>query len=144
MVRATADGDGSPSHEDLIAHCLDQPEAELTRPFGDEVMVFKVAEKMFALVPDSAEPPSVSLKGDPLDNQVLRQRYAAVTGGYHLNKVHWNTIIIDGEVPADELFDLIEDSYDLVVNGLPKRHKLRLQGQVKDRVSSDTSRQTPP
>jgi predicted DNA-binding protein (MmcQ/YjbR family) len=116
---------------DLVAACMAQPEAELTRPFGDDVMVFKVAAKMFALVPDDADPPSISLKGDPLDNQALRQRYTSVTGGYHLNKVHWNTVNITGEIPTDEVRHLIEDSYDLVVDGLPKKVKLRLQGQVR-------------
>ncbi|NOX31791.1 MAG: MmcQ/YjbR family DNA-binding protein [Actinobacteria bacterium] len=117
--------------DDLVAACLSQPEAELTRPFGDDVMVFKVATKMFALVPDNTAPPSVSLKGDPLDNEALRQRYEAATGGYHLNKKHWNTIVSDGEVPDQELKNLIEDSYDLVVAGLPKTKRLLLQGQVR-------------
>jgi len=124
------------STDDLAAACLGQPEAELTRPFGDDVMVFKVASKMFALVPDNAMPnnpvpPSISLKGDPLDNEVLRQRFEAATGGYHLNKKHWNTIVSDGEVPDQELKNLIEDSYDLVVAGLPKTKRLLLQGQVR-------------
>ena len=70
--------------------CLDQPESVKTRPFGPDVAVFKVAGKMFALVPDAADPPSISLKGDPLDNQMLRQRFVSVTAGYHLNKQHWN------------------------------------------------------
>ena len=119
------------STADLVERCLAQPEAELTRPFGDDVMVFKVAGKMFALVPDHADPPSISLKGEPLDNQALRQRYACVTGGYHLNKEHWNTIVLDGEMPGEELGQCIEDSYDLVVDKLPKKVKLRLQGQVR-------------
>jgi len=119
------------STDDLAAACLGQPEAELTRPFGDDVMVFKVATKMFALVPDNPVPPSISLKGDPLDNEMLRQRFEAVTGGYHLNKKHWNTIVSDGEVPDQELKNLIEDSYDLVVAGLPKTKRLLLQGQVR-------------
>jgi len=129
------------STDDLAAACLAQPEAELTRPFGDDVMVFKIASKMFALVPDNpvpnntapnnTAPPSISLKGDPLDNEMLRQRFDAVTGGYHLNKKHWNTIVSNGEVPDQELKNLIEDSYDLVVAGLPKPKRLLLQGQVR-------------
>ena len=130
-MTGTESGEAGPIEQDnLVAACLAQPEAELTRPFGDDVMVFKVAGKMFALVPDEAEPPSISLKGDPLDNQELRRRYGSVTAGYHLNKEHWNTVTVDGEVPGDEIRELIEDSYDLVVDGLPKKHKLRLQARI--------------
>ena len=100
-------------------------------PFGDGVRVYKVAGKMFALVPEGAEPPSISLKCDPLDAEMLRQRYAAVTAGYHLNKKHWNTVVADGEVPAEEIRSWIEDSFDLVVDGLPKATRLVIQGQVR-------------
>jgi predicted DNA-binding protein (MmcQ/YjbR family) len=133
VVEVSSGEVGPFGRDQLMAHCLRQPEAKLTRPFGDDVMVFKVAGKMFALVPDGGELPSISLKGDPLDNQELRRRYGSVGGGYHLNKDHWNTVTVDGEVPADELGELVEDSYDLVVDGLPKKHKLRLQAQVDAR-----------
>lgn len=133
MSGAGDDGGRPLDRDELVSACLAQPEAELTRPFGDDVMVFKVAAKMFALVPDGAEPPSISLKGDPLDNQELRRRYESVTAGYHLNKEHWNTVVADGEVRGDEIRELIEDSYDLVVDRLPKKHKRRLQAQVAAR-----------
>lgn len=115
----------------LARWCAAQPEAVLEYPFGDGVQVYKVAGKMFALVPEQAEPPSISLKCDPLDAEVLRQRYAGVTGGYHLNKKHWNTVVVDGDIPEGELRAWIEDSYDLVVDTLPKAVRLRLQGQVR-------------
>lgn len=96
-------------------------------PFGPGVLVYKVCGKMFALTP--VEPPlSVSLKCDPILAQLLRDTYPAVTPGYHLNKRHWNTVLLDGAdpVPDDELRAWIVDSYDLVVKGLPKRLRAQL------------------
>ncbi|MCP3934087.1 MAG: MmcQ/YjbR family DNA-binding protein [Actinomycetia bacterium] len=119
------------THADLVEWCLAQPESESTRPFGPDVAVFKIAGKMFALVPDAANPATISLKGDPLDNERLRHKHTSVTSGYHLNKKHWNTITCDGDVGNAEIRELIEDSYDLVVDSLPKKHRLRIQGQVR-------------
>ena len=81
---------------------------------------------MFALVPWSAEPPSVSLKCDPEWSELLRTTYAAVRPGYHLNKKHWNTVVLDGTVPDNELDELIEHSYELVVASLPRRVRATL------------------
>ena len=111
--------------------CLSQPETVMEYPFGEGVRVYKVAGKMFALLPENENPPSISLKCDPLDAEVQRQKYSAVTGGYHLNKKHWNTIVMNGEVPNAELRSWIEDSFDLVVDGLPKAKRLLIQGQVR-------------
>jgi predicted DNA-binding protein (MmcQ/YjbR family) len=94
-------------------------------PFGGEVVVFKVAGKMFALMamgPHSG----VSLKCDPDFAVALRRRYAAITAGYHLNKRHWNTVTLDGSVPEDELLDLIDHSYELVVARLPRAERDKL------------------
>ena len=90
-------------------------------PFGAGVAVFKVAGKMFALVPDAGEPPTVSLKCDPDWSSVLRNAYPAVRPGYHLNKRHWNTVSLDGSIADDEVLELIDHSYELVVEGLPRR-----------------------
>ena len=76
---------------------------------------------MFALMPRGGEPPHIILKCDPEWSQVLREAYAAVRPGYHLNKKHWNTIVLDGTVPDDEVAELIEHSYRLVVESLPQR-----------------------
>ena len=94
--------------------CTAQPDAVETHPFGPSVAVYKVGGKMFAIVPHAADPPSISLKCDPEWSEVLRNAYAAVTPGYHLNKKHWNTIVLDGSVPDDEVAELIEHSYALV------------------------------
>jgi predicted DNA-binding protein (MmcQ/YjbR family) len=95
-------------------------------PFGDEVAVFKVAGRMFALVPLGPPPGSVSLKCDPDLAADLRVRYAAITPGYHLNKRHWNTVVLDGSVPDEELLDLIDHSYELVVAQLSRAQRNQL------------------
>jgi predicted DNA-binding protein (MmcQ/YjbR family) len=95
-------------------------------PFGDSTAVFKVGGKIFALVPLGAEPASVSLKCDPDRAAYLRRQYAAITAGYHLNKRHWNTVTLDGSVPEDELLDLIDHSYELVVSSLTRAQRASL------------------
>ena len=114
----------------LVAACLAQPEAVEEFPFGDDISVFKVGGKVFALVPVAERTLSISLKCDPDRAISLRMQYSAVTGGYHLNKRHWNTVVVNGSIPENELDQWVEDSYDLVVDGLRKLDRLRLQGQV--------------
>jgi len=110
----------------VIAACSAKPGSAEDYPFGDEVAVFKVAGRMFALVSLGPPPGSVSLKCDPDLAAVLRDRYAAITPGYHLNKRHWNTVALDGSVPAEELLELIDHSYDLVVGRLPRAQRNEL------------------
>ncbi len=105
---------------ELRRWCLARPGATQGFPFGPKVSVFKVAGKMFALSDLSARPLEVSAKCDPELAADLRATYAAIRPGYHLNKRHWNTIRIDGSVPDETVFQLLEDSYDLVVAGLPQ------------------------
>lgn len=112
--------------EQVLAACLGRPGAVEDYPFGDGVAVLKVAGKMFALVPLDGEPGSVSLKCEPERAAWLRRQYPAITGGYHLNKRHWNTIELDGSVPDDEVLDLIHHSYELVVSRLPKKTQAAL------------------
>jgi predicted DNA-binding protein (MmcQ/YjbR family) len=96
-----------------------------TFPFGSEASVFKVAGKMFALSRLN-HPLRVSLKCEPELAEQLRETHAAVLPGYHLNKRHWNTVIIDGSLPDHMLTDMIEDSYDLVVSKLPRARRQAL------------------
>ncbi len=114
----------------VIAACMAKPGAVEDYPFGDEVAVFKVAGRMFALVPLGGEPASVSLKCDPELAISLRDRYAGVTPGYHLNKRHWNTVALDGSVPEEEVRELIDHSYDLVVARLPRAQRNRLGARL--------------
>ncbi|TYK42828.1 MmcQ/YjbR family DNA-binding protein [Actinomadura decatromicini] len=110
----------------VIAECLAKRGSAEDYPFGDGVAVFKVAGRMFALVSLGDAPGSVSLKCDPDLADELRARHAAITPGYHLNKRHWNTVVLDGSVPDDELLELIDQSYDLVVARLPKARRAEL------------------
>jgi predicted DNA-binding protein (MmcQ/YjbR family) len=111
---------------ELRDHCLSFTGAEETFPFDPNTSVFKVAEKMFALSRLAATPLTVSLKCEPSLAEALREAHPAVLPGYHLNKRHWNTVIIDGSLPEQMIKDMIEDSYDLVVSKLPiaVRHAL--------------------
>jgi len=107
--------------EDAIAHCLSQPHATEETPFGPEVLVFKVGGKMFALTVPDAFPVTMNLKCDPLRALDLRDRFAAIQPGYHMNKRHWNTVTLDGSLPAALVRELIEHSYQLVARGLPRK-----------------------
>ena len=106
---------------ELRVLCLGHPGAFEDFPFGPEHSVFKVAGKMFALSALERTPLEVSAKCEPELAVALRATHAAIRPGYHLNKRHWNTITLDGSLPDRLVRDLIEDSYDLVVSGLPRR-----------------------
>lgn len=90
------------------------PGAKLNYPFGEEVAVYKVKDKMFALIQEKKHPVQLSLKCDPVLAEALRQKYESVLPGYHLNKKHWNTIILTGQLSWEEIQDLIKHSYNLV------------------------------
>ena len=107
--------------ETLRKYLLDKPGATEEFPFGPSAMVFKVKGKMFALIAVEKTPLRINLKCDPELALHLRAAYSAVQPGYHMNKKHWNTIIIDGSLPDEEIVTMIDDSYDLVVKGLGKR-----------------------
>lgn len=112
---------------------LAKPGAWLDYPFGEEVAVYKIGGKqlgiegnkvqpesqsegkMFALIAEGKDPIRLSLKCDPTLAQILRSKYESVMPGYHLNKQHWNTIILSGQLPDQEILDLIDHSYQLVV-----------------------------
>jgi predicted DNA-binding protein (MmcQ/YjbR family) len=104
--------------DELRSHCLSFSGAEETFPFGPRTSVFKVAGKMFALSQLDADSLRVSLKCEPELAVALRAANAAVLPGYHLNKRHWNTVIVDGSLPDQAVRDMVEDSYDLVVSSL--------------------------
>ncbi len=113
---------------DTIEHILSKPGAEETTPFGPDVLVYKVGGKMFALTSPDDFPPRMNLKCDPERATALRDEYEAIIPGYHMNKRHWNTLILDGSLPSSLIHELIDHSYGLVVASLPKaeRAKLRL------------------
>lgn len=103
-------------HKEVEEYILSMPKARLDYPFGKDVAVYKAGDKMFALVAEKTDPVRISLKCDPLLAVTLREKYETVLPGYHLNKKHWNTIILSGQLPWDEVKDLIRHSYNLVAN----------------------------
>ena len=111
---------------ELRGWCLEQKGAVENFPFTPDHSVFKVAAKMFAISALEREPLEVSVKCEPELAVELRNTYAAIRPGYHLNKRHWNTITLDGSLPDGLVRDMIEDSYDLVVSALPKRTQAEL------------------
>ena len=110
----------------LRRFCLDLPGTAEEFPFRPGLSVFKVSGKVFALSPLRQRPLRVSLKCEPPLAEQLRDTYPSIRPGYHLNKRHWNTVDVDGSLPDQLVLDMVEDSYDLVVAGLPKRTQASL------------------
>jgi predicted DNA-binding protein (MmcQ/YjbR family) len=105
------------SHKQIEKYLLSMPGAKLDYPFGEEVAVYKVNDKMFALVAEKSDPVRISLKCDPQLAETLREKYETVMPGYHLNKKHWNTIVLTGQLSWEEIQGLIRHSYNLVTEG---------------------------
>src|SRR5947199_170845 len=101
-------------------YCLTKPKVTEGTPFGETVVVFKVAGKMFALMSLDEVPVTANLKCDPDRALELRDRYDQVRPGYHMSKKHWNTVEIDSGIPEAELRRMIDHSYDLVIQSLPR------------------------
>jgi predicted DNA-binding protein (MmcQ/YjbR family) len=108
-------------------YCLTKSKATEGTPFGDTVLVFKVAGKMFALMSLDEVPATANLKCDPDLALELRDRYEHVRPGYHMNKKHWNTVEIEGGIPEIHLRKMIDHSYDLVVQSLPRASRSTIQ-----------------
>jgi predicted DNA-binding protein (MmcQ/YjbR family) len=113
--------------EGVLAFCTAMPGATEDYPFGDGVAVFRVGGKMFALVPLDAEPATVNLKCDPDLALELRDRFPAVRPGWHQDKRHWNTVELDGSLDDDEVREMIEHSYELIVARLPRAQRDRIR-----------------
>jgi predicted DNA-binding protein (MmcQ/YjbR family) len=101
-------------HKTVEDYILSMPNAKLDYPFGKDVAVYKINDKMFALIAEGKNPVRLSLKCDPKLSEILRAKYETVLEGYHLNKKHWNTIILTGQLPWEEIQSLILHSYNLV------------------------------
>ena len=111
---------------DLFLYSLTKKGALEDYPFGPDVIVMKVAGKIFALMTRSAGQDSISLKCDPNYAEILRQQYKSITPGYHLNKRHWNTVQLDGSIPDKEVKEFVDHSYDLVVKSLTREKRDKL------------------
>jgi len=107
--------------ESLREYSLQKAAVKEGFPFGEGTLVFKVMEKIFLLVSLSSSPLQFNVKTDPEKSITLREQYEAITPGYHMNKKWWNTVVVDGTVPGALLKELIDESYTLVVQSLPKK-----------------------
>ncbi len=106
--------------ESIRDYCLSMPDVEETLPFGPDTLVYKVKSKIFLLIGLDSEELSFNVKCDPDKALELREEFPCVLPGYHMNKKHWNTIVVDGSVSAKQLKEWINHSYVLVV-GLSKK-----------------------
>jgi len=103
------------NHKEVEEYILTMPNARLDYPFGEGVAVYRAAnDKMFVLIQEGSKPLKVSLKCDPNLSQLLREKYESVQPGYHLNKKHWITVLLTGQLSDDEVRDLIRHSFELV------------------------------
>jgi predicted DNA-binding protein (MmcQ/YjbR family) len=109
------------TRDDLRNYCLSLTATTEDFPFGSQAAVYKVMGKMFAILPVDETPQTLSLKCDPIEAPLLRQKYEAVRGGYHLNKTHWNTLTINSDLPDAQVVEMVEDSYLLVRQKLTKK-----------------------
>lgn len=106
--------------EEFRDYCLAKREVTESFPFDQNTLVFKVCNKMFALA-DVEEFDYINLKCDPEQAIDLRERYSGIRPGYHMSKVHWNSVYVNDDVPRELIFELIDQSYDLIVRSLPKK-----------------------
>lgn len=112
--------------EQIREYCIKKKGVTEEFPFDEDTLVFKVMGKIFLLASLETVPLQINLKCDPEKTIELREEYEAVQPGYHMNKKHWNTVIIDGSIPANKIFDWIKDSYNLVVNSFSLKLKNEL------------------
>jgi predicted DNA-binding protein (MmcQ/YjbR family) len=112
--------------EQFREYCLKKHGVTEGTPFGEDVLVFKIGGKMFALAALDEVPSTVNLKCDPDLALELRDRYEQVRPGYHMNKRHWNTVEIDSGIPEAEMRRMIDHSYELIVKSLPKVKRAKL------------------
>jgi len=106
--------------EQIREYCLKKRGVTEEFPFDEETLVFKVAGKIFLLASLESIPLQINLKCDPEKAVELREEYESVQPGYHMNKKHWNTIVVNGSVSINKIFEWIDNSYNLVVKGLTK------------------------
>jgi predicted DNA-binding protein (MmcQ/YjbR family) len=112
--------------ENLAAYCLNKKGVKEDFPFDEVTLTMKVMGKIFAFLPLDAQPPQISLKCDPDRAIELREEYEDIQSAFHLNKKHWNAILLEGNVPSKLIYELVDHSYDLVVKGLKKSERMQL------------------
>ncbi len=115
--------------EEIREYCLAKPGVTEGFPFDKITLVFKVMNKMFALTGLEGDPPYVNLKCDPPKADHLREQYEGIQPGYHMNKQQWNSVYFTGSISAELIRELIDHSYDLVVQGLKRADREALAGK---------------
>lgn len=115
------------NYEDIREYCISKPGVTEGFPFNDTALVFKVMNKMFALLDLSDDSRGISLKCEPELATTLRDKYSEVNPAWHFNKVHWNGIALSGSIPDKTLKKWIDHSYDIIVESLPKSKKEELK-----------------
>jgi predicted DNA-binding protein (MmcQ/YjbR family) len=118
--------------DSLKKFLFDKPGSKLEFPFGPDTLVFKVMGKMYTLVSWQADPLRISVKCDPEEAIILREKYSAIQPAYHMSKIHWNTITLDGTIPDEEIYAMINESFRLVVAVMPK-HLFRTLVKIKEK-----------
>lgn len=113
--------------EELRDYCLSKPGSTEGLPFGEETLVFKVGEKIFLLV-GLTEANRFNAKCDPERAITLREQYEEIIPGYHMNKKHWNTVYMNGRLTLKQLREIIDHSYGLIFNSLPKKKQEEIEG----------------
>jgi predicted DNA-binding protein (MmcQ/YjbR family) len=113
--------------EELREYCLAKPKVTESFPFDEYTLVFKVMGKMFLLAALETPELSINVKCNPELAVELREKYSCVKPGYHMNKAHWNTVLVP-DAPTKQLIEWIDHSYNLVVDGLPKKDRLEVRG----------------
>ena len=122
----------------MRAYLLAKPEVVEDFPFGPQAWVYKVEGKMFALLSEGgagdASGPRVNLKCNPEQAQALRDLFSGISGGYHMNKKHWNTVLLASDVPDSEIERLADHSYALIVSKLPRARRRHLETQYSEQA----------
>ena len=116
--------------EEVREYCLSLPGVTEDSPYGPDMIVFRIEGKIFLHLPLEYAEPRISIKLPPEEGQRLRDYYEAVSAGYHLNKIHWNDILIEHTFDAEQIEKWIVESYNLVISGLPKMLRLKYSDKV--------------
>lgn len=107
--------------EEIREYCLSKKAVEESFPFDNDTLVFKTGGKIFLLLSLTSKPIQFNAKSDPAKAIELREKYSSIIPGYHMNKTHWNTVICDGSLSKKLVFELVDNSYTLIMNSLPKK-----------------------
>ena len=120
--------------EKVRHYFLSCPESYEDFPFGEEITIFKVKNKWFGLLVEREGNLQINLKCDPDEALILRDLFKSVLPGYHMNKKHWNTVILDGSIPEKEIEAMIYSSYVLIVEKLKKKDRLSLEAKYGKQI----------